>query len=72
MFPAPRVETKHKIVRNLARMARKFTRSTKIEIENARKKLLDLCSDRKMIENFLLEIARIEFQCSKCSLEDRN
>ena len=34
-----RVETKHRIARNLARIAQKFTRSTKIEIENARKKI---------------------------------
>ena len=46
-----RVETKHRIARNLARIARKFIRSTKIEIENARKKfarfLLGSKEDRK-------------------------
>ena len=67
-----RVEMKHRIAQILARITRKFDRSTKIEIENAQKKLLDLCSDRKMVENFLLAIARIESQCSKCLLEDRN
>ncbi len=67
-----RVETKHRIARNLARIARKFTRSTKIEIEMLEKILLDFCSDRKKIENFMLEIARIETQCSKCSLDDRS
>ena len=34
-----RVETKHRITENLAQIARKLTRSTKIEIENARKKI---------------------------------
>ena len=33
-----KVETKHSIARNLAQIAQKFTCSTKIEIENARKK----------------------------------
>ena len=51
MFAKTRVETKHRIARNLARIARKFTRSTKIEIENARKKfarfLLGSKEDRK-------------------------
>ena len=46
-----RVETKHRMVRNLARIARTFTRSTKMEIENARKKfarfLLGSKEDRK-------------------------
>ena len=31
----------------------------------SKKNLLDFCSDRKKIENFMLEIARIETQCSK-------
>ena len=34
-----RVETKHRIARISARIARKFTRSANIEIENARKKI---------------------------------
>ena len=46
-----RVETKHRIARNLARIARKFTRSTKIEIEMLEKKfarfLLGSKEDRK-------------------------
>ena len=47
--------------------ARPRSRSKMLE-----KNLLDFCSDRKKIENFMLEIARIETQCSKCSLDDRN
>ena len=67
-----RVETKHRIARNLARIARKFTRSTKMEIEMLEKKIAQFLLDRKKIEKFMLEIARIETQCSKCSLEDRS
>ena len=51
LYIQPRVETKHRIARNLAQIARKFIRSTKIEIENARKKiarfLLGSKEDRK-------------------------
>ena len=47
--------------------ARPRSRSKMLE-----KNLLDFCSDRKKIENFMLEIARIETQCSKCSLDDRS
>ena len=46
-----RVETKHRIARNLARIARKFTRLIKIEIEMLKKKfarfLLGSKEDRK-------------------------
>ena len=51
MYCQIRVETKHRIARNLARIARKFTRSTKIEIEMLEKKiarfLLGSKEDRK-------------------------
>ena len=39
IFITTKVETKHRIARNLARIARKFTRSTKIEIEMLEKKI---------------------------------
>ena len=49
-----RVETKHRIARNLARIARKFTRSTKIEIEMLEKKfarfMLGSKDDRKFYD----------------------
>ena len=53
-FPRVRVETKHRIARNLARIARKFTCSTKIEIEMLEKKfarfMLGSKDDRKFYD----------------------
>ena len=69
IFITTKVETKHRIAWNLARIAQKFSRSTKIEIEILEKKLLDFCLDRKKIENFMLEIAWIENSKSKFVLE---
>ena len=62
----------HKVPRSVLRMPRHLKLELRPSIGSLKIWLRKNCSDKKKIENILLEIGRIEFQCSKCSLQNKN